>query len=609
MVNFIAYTGHTNNVDKMLQALKHNVYHHENSWQDSFCKLAALSCYTLPNEDKIPQPYQVEDWVVVADCRIDNREELAQVFKWDNFEDKADVEFIVEAFKVFGNQCCAHLIGDFVFVIYTISTRQIFAGRDHLGVRTLYYTLVNNNLVFSTEIKGVLAHSEVVKQWNEEFIAYDFSLVEYDKNLTLYQGIQMVPPGHFLEFKNSRISFTKYWDLSQVKKTTLTNQHEIEAEFKRLFFKAVKNRLRCVGNLGSEVSGGLDSTGIAAVALEQMEDKHKMFTYSFGKTQEAVSQNLHADDNDIVEEMCLKYDVANNWVIMRDDAMNVQDIVDLQLNVLDEPENNGVPLLSSYFLKHAKDNGVKMMFSGWAGDQVVTNTVGGFYDNLALRKKYVSLFIDIHRKHNFIKTVPRFVWYAIKNIDSNSQLKRYKKLNKSFVNYNVLNDAVNQKYKLYQQPSLRFHLKNKINIQEYFVRNLLHSGIHNRTIMHFLLGKHFGVEYRFPMLDVPLIEFNYSLPLEAIAYQGKNRYLFSKIIKPYVPAKTVNMKKSRFPTAPFAPTFTKKIFKEAIDLVRQNQTPVFQSFFNAEKITRFENNPNDNARDVKKLLFYSLKIR
>ena len=431
MVNFIGYTGDTNNVDKMLHTLKHNVYHHENSWQDSFCKLAALSCYTLPNEDKIPQPYAVEDWVVVADCRIDNREELAQVFKWDNFEDKADVEFIIEAFKIFGNQCCTHLIGDFVFVIYTISTRQIFAGRDHFGVRPLYYTLANNNLVFSTEIKGVLAHSEVVKQWNEEFIAYDFSLVEYDKNLTLYQGIQLVPPGHFLEFKNSQISCTKYWDLSQVKKTTLTNQQEIEAEFKRLFFKAVKNRLRCVGNLGSEVSGGLDSTGIAAVALEQMEDKHKMFTYSFGKTQEAVSQNLHADDNDIVEEMCLKYDVANNWVIMRDDAMNVQDIVDLQLNVLDEPENNGVPLLSSYFLKHAKDNGVKMMFSGWAGDQVVTNTVGGFYDNLALQKKYVSLFKDIHRKHNFIKTVPRFVWYAIKNIDSNSQLKRYKKLNKS----------------------------------------------------------------------------------------------------------------------------------------------------------------------------------
>ena len=130
-------------------------------------------------------------------------------------------------------------------------------------------------------------------------------------------------------------------------------------EFKRLFFKAVKNRLRCIGNIGAEVSGGLDSTGIAAVALEQMDDRTKMFTYSFGKTQEELAKNLHKDDNDVVEEMCVKYGVANNWLIMRDDSLDLQDIINLQLNVLDEPDNNGVPLLSSYFLKQAKNKNKK----------------------------------------------------------------------------------------------------------------------------------------------------------------------------------------------------------------------------------------------------------
>ncbi len=609
MVNFTGYTGNNDDLDTMLQTLQHNVFDFKNSWNDSYFKIGALTCFTLPNEDKFPQPYHFDDCVIVADCRIDNREELAKVFDWENFEQKADIEFIVEAFKLFGNQCCNHLLGDFAFVIYNQINQQIFAGRDHLGVRTFYYTLVNNNLIFSTEIKSLLAHKDVDKVWNDEFIAHDFSLVEYPKNLTLYKNVFLLSPGHFLEFKNSEINITCYWDLSNVKKTTLTNQNEIEAEFKRLFFKAVKNRLRCIGNIGAEVSGGLDSTGIAAVALEQMDDRTKMFTYSFGKTQEELAKNLHKDDNDVVEEMCVKYGVANNWLIMRDDSLDLQDIINLQLNVLDEPDNNGVPLLSSYFLKQAKNKNVKIMFSGWAGDQVVTNTVGGFYDNLAAQKKYISLFKDIQRKHSFTKSVPRFIWYAIKNLNSNSAKKKYIKQNKNFVNSNLLNDEINHKYKLYLQPSVRYHLKNKTNIQDYLIRNLMHSGIHKRTVMHFLIGKHYGIEYRFPMLDVPLLEFNYSLPLEAIAFKGKTRYLFKKIIKPYVPAKTIEIHKSRFPTAPFAPTFSDKIFKGAMDIAQQNESKIFNSFFNREKMNRFAQNSNENVRYAKTILFYSLKIK
>jgi asparagine synthase (glutamine-hydrolysing) len=609
MVNFVGYTGENNDVERMLNTLKHNVHHYENSWADSFCKLAALSCYTLPYENSITQPYVIDDLVIVADCRIDNREELAKLFNWNDFEQKADVEFIAEAFKIFGNRCSEKLLGDFVFVIYTISTQQLFIARDQLGVRTLYYSLVNQNLIFSTEIKGILAHSDVLQKWNEEFIAYDFSLVEYDKNLTLYKDIYLLPPGHCLEFKNSEISVTKYWDLSNIKNSKLTNQNEIEAEFKRLFFKAIKNRLRVIGNIGAEVSGGLDSTGISAVALEQMDNKDKMYTYSFGKTQEDLAQNIQSDDNDIVEELCAKYGITKNWVIMRDDSMSLKDIVDLQTNVLDEPEKNGVPTLSSYFLKHAYQNNVKVMFSGWGGDQAVTLTVSGFYDNLALKKKYIKLFKDINRKHKIVKAVPRFIWYALKNINSNRFKKLNQKLNRKFVNDNVLNNEINKKYKLYLQPSLRYHLKNKTNIQDYIIRNLMHYGIHNRTIMHVLLGKHFGVEYRFPMLDVPLIEFIYSLPIDAISYKGRTRYLFSKMIQPYVPAKTISVRKSRISTAPFSKMFTQKIFKDAMDLVQQNQSPEFYSYFNPSKISQFGKYPNENGREVKKLLFYSLKIK
>lgn len=609
MLNFLGYTGDSSSIEPLFFSLQSNAFDRKNLWQNPNFKIAVSECFTLPQDILTPQPYIWDNYVLIADCRIDNREELAQIFNWEEVDTKADIEYIAQAFKLWGRDCAKKLLGDFVFLIYETQSEEILVFRDHFGVRPFYYCQKNNNLIFSSEIKGVLAHPLVEKKWNERFIAHDFSSVENPKNTTLYEGVLILPPASFLSFKNGELFIEKYWQLEDIPLKSRMDIGEIEKTITKLFFKAVKNRLRTSGNIGAEVSGGLDSTGIAAVALEQLEDKSKFYTYSFGKTTEDVQNNLHRDDNDIVADLCKKYGVERNWEIMREDTLQLKDLIYLLDKVYDEPDRNGVPLLSSYFIKKGAEKGVKVMFSGWAGDQIVTNTVSGFYDNYGLQKKYKQLWKDIRRKHSFYKAIPRTVWYAVKNLNSKRTLNFYSHQNKLTIQQNVLQSSVNEKYKLHLQPSLRYHLKNAINIQDYYKLNIGHFGIQQRTVHHFLTGKHYGVEYRFPMLDVLLIEFIYSLPLEYTAINGQPRYWFSKIIRPYVPAKTVNMRKSRFATAPFAPNFFSKIFQPAVDVALNNEADDFNRFFDKTKIQKFAQNSEENKRLVKVLLFYALKMK
>ena len=104
---------------------------------------------TLPFKDK-------SGLIITADARIDNREELADQLKIDNSPENSDSQFILEAYKKWGDKCPEKLLGDFAFAIWDIGEQKLFCARDHMGIKSFYYYLTDEHLFFATEIRHFL---------------------------------------------------------------------------------------------------------------------------------------------------------------------------------------------------------------------------------------------------------------------------------------------------------------------------------------------------------------------------------------------------------------------------------------------------------------------
>ena len=164
--------------------------------------------------ETLPLSRSNDSLVITADARIDNREELCSLLGLKDkltFNQTPDSEFILAAYEKWGENCVEKLLGDFSFVIYDSIKKQLFCGRDHFGVKPLYYFLSDRLFVFGSEIKAILAIKEVPNCLNEVKIA-DFMLEMFeDKTRTFYQNIFRLPPAHTLIVNREEVRLKRYW--------------------------------------------------------------------------------------------------------------------------------------------------------------------------------------------------------------------------------------------------------------------------------------------------------------------------------------------------------------------------------------------------------------
>ncbi|MFZ9956417.1 MAG: PqqD family peptide modification chaperone [Flavobacteriales bacterium] len=607
MSSIYGYTGDKEVQKQMSDALRHWQPNRENVFHSNEITLGALELYKTPECPLIPQPYVYKEFTIVADCRIDNREELSREFGISDISKHSDIEFIARAFEKYREEAPKHLIGDFAFVVWDELKKQIFAATDHYGVRTLYYSLVNNAFVFASEIKGILAYPEFKKEFNEAYVISEFSALQIPKQDTFYKHLFLLTAGNYLIYKNGKIEVKQYYILGDRKVSVPSTVLEQEAEFNRLAVQSVRVRLRSYKKIGAEVSGGLDSTGIAAVAMELLGKGHPFYSYCYGKPDFSVSEHDQKDDTHIVRELCVKYGIEQYFTIVNESNLNPQELLKVMCEVYDDVESNGVPLFTASFLPHAQKNDVGIMLSGWAGDQVVTNTCGGFPEPLAHERRYLELWNDIYRRHSFWGSVARFGYIALKCWNPkgfyNVNLKKQREQLKHF----PLKKEYIAKYHLDQLPGLRFELKSCTDIQTYRLRNFTHKGIQKRTCDHVLMGKHFGIDYRFPMIDLRLVEYINSLPFSTVAPRGKTRYLYQKFVAPFVPQELIRVHKSRVPTTPFAFAYMKANLPYFKEQFKTNNQGLFSDLVDSSYIN--DDGEKANHREYLRMYFFAKKMR
>ncbi len=232
------------------------------------------------------QPLSNEDGTVwlVYNGEIYNYKDLRDrlLERGHRFRTNSDTEVIIHLYEEYGRNCVDHLRGMFAFVIWDEQQRRLFAARDRLGIKPLYYRLTDTEFIFASEIKSILEFPGVHRKLNRaalpEYLAFGYISGEE----TLFCGIHTLPPGHWLEINESgKTSIHEYWDLRSSSAEEGHPEGFYVQKYRTLFEESVSSHLMSDVPLGVFLSGGLDSSAVAAVAAKFCREPLQTFSVGY----------------------------------------------------------------------------------------------------------------------------------------------------------------------------------------------------------------------------------------------------------------------------------------------------------------------------------------
>ena len=252
-------------VERMISALGHRGPDGTSTWSSGPAALAHAALWTTPESRREILPLVGGSGnVIVADARLDNRQELLAALRVVATE-VGDGELILRAYESWGDGCVSRLIGDFAFAIWDSRSRSLFCARDHIGVKPFYYHRAPTGFVFGSEIKALLTDPSVPYRLNEDRVADHLVGFFGNRTSTFYRDIDRLPAGHTLTVSRAGVRLRPYWSFDDRRQLGLGSDEAYAEAFRECFAEAVRSRLR--GNhVGCLLSGGLDTSSIVGTA-------------------------------------------------------------------------------------------------------------------------------------------------------------------------------------------------------------------------------------------------------------------------------------------------------------------------------------------------------
>lgn len=469
---------------------------------------------------------------VVANARLDNREALFQLLQQVPDSKIADGLLIGLLYQRLGIELLQHLLGDFAFIIWDEAQQQLIAACDHFGVKNLFYGDCDLGLMVTNEHKALLTASGVDNRINPDYLVKQWLTAADTGYISPCIGIKSIPPAHYLLASRDGVSCHRYWQLASREYPEFSSREQSIAGLRQRFEVAVRRRLITDFTLGAELSEGLDSPAICAVAAKNIAPK-PVLSFSY----ECEPPNSHNAQTyaDILDFVAMYDNIRPQW---RETAP-VQSEAKLTRLI---SADFGAPMPSSgQWLERyplIRNAGVRTLLSGWGGDHCVTGYAEFFEDELLQNSDLISLLSVLKRKHlrgrgaHPLKAFARLVLkyktpgvYRRLVLNKNPFVKHYNRLPEiQPVHKRWLSEA---DLAATMEFSQQFDL---LSVKQRDWRELFTIGVHWRLIGSEVVGRYFQIDYRFPMLDKELVEYVYSMPSAFKVWRGVERAMFRDAI-------------------------------------------------------------------------------
>lgn len=362
-------------LERMSAALSHRGPDASGVWTEKHAGMIHRMLWTTPESlvETLPLTSACRRFVITAEARIDNRGELlaALGFAGQTNREIADSEIILAAYQKWGDRCPEHLLGDFAFAIWDNQNQTLFCARDHFGAKPFYYYSSSRIFAFASEIKGLLCLPDVPREINEIRVADYLASMHEDTTATFYSNILRLPPAHCATVSREGVRLRRYWSLDASREVRLGSDEEYAEAFRELFFESVRCRLRSAFPIGSELSGGLDSSSVTSTAYTLLsQDEDKTLT-TFSAVYDKVSE---CDERPFINAVIDGKHVKSHY--FAGDSVGPLTDIDRMLRYQDEPFF--APHLFVSWALNAKihEQGIRVLLDGFDGDSVLSYGFG-----------------------------------------------------------------------------------------------------------------------------------------------------------------------------------------------------------------------------------------
>lgn len=270
-------------VRRMLKS--QDLYGHQSAqWSDGDISLGRHLFKILPedNRDLGPQLGGDGTLVLAADVRLDNRDELATRLgiSGPSLRSMPDSAVLMRALEAWGEDAVGRLVGDFAFALWDSRKRSLLLARDYVGQRPLHYHRGRDFFAFASMPKGLHALPEIPLAPDTDAVAEFIALLPETGTGSFFKGIERVQPGHMLRVGRGAVSEHRYW-VPPTSVLRLKDDREYEEAVRVEMDRAVASRLRGAdGKVGAHLSGGLDSSTVAATAARLMKERGSVVGYT-----------------------------------------------------------------------------------------------------------------------------------------------------------------------------------------------------------------------------------------------------------------------------------------------------------------------------------------
>jgi asparagine synthase (glutamine-hydrolysing) len=470
------------------------------------------------------------------------------------YDTHCDTEAILHLYEEYGSRVVDHLRGMFAFAIWDKEKRELFIARDRLGVKPLYYVHANDgSLYFASEIKSLLEARAVKPEVNFRALPDHFANHSTSGEETLFLGVHRLLPGHTLVWRDGEVNIEKYWDVQFVSESSEERRSDKDYidEWRELFRESVRLRLMADVPLGMFLSGGIDSSAIAAMMSGLVSEPIKTFTVAFAERE--------ANELDYARLVAKTFKTDHYETIV-----SPQQFFDALPKLIwheDEPLAHvaSVPL---YFVSRLAQKHVKVVLTGEGSDELL----GGYERyrktiyNMSLGTRYQGITSDAMR---------RSVRRKIESLPRTSIMRR--KLTRTFLclpsdlesiyfdNFAVFPRAMQEKLFTPATQERTGELDPYRDIRRYLSQTdattvldqLLFAD--TKTYLHELLMKQdqmsmaASIESRVPFLDHKLVEFTARLPQRLKIRGWTTKYILRESMKGILPDAIITRRKMGFP--------------------------------------------------------------
>ena len=574
MCGICGYVSEKNiNIEEMNKSVAHRGPDNQEFFREKDIGLGhtRLSILDLSEESNQPMVSRNGKYVLVYNGEIYNFMELKKELQTLDviFKKESDTEVVLEGFEVCGVELFEKLNGMFAFSIYDKELNKMYIVRDRFGVKPLYYYSYNNDFLFASEIKSLLASDIIEKKLSYqglyEYLHFATTLGE----TTFYENIKKLEPGHYIEYNLDKKTFKieKYKLNYEVKESKDSLEDAIE-NIRELFEASVKRQLVSDVPIGIFLSGGIDSTAITAYATKHYKGKVKTFSAGF---------DFDKGDNELPNAKFIAEYFGTEHKELHIKGDNIVDILEDVNHYFDQPFGDAanIPL---YLMSKELKGKEKVVLQGDGGDELFA----GYHR-----------YIRLHHYKSF-KFISKFFFLLKKFIPKSSS--KYKGLRFLFA-LNQKDPSKEMAYILSQEmfdedPADYFSKEVKSKLKsvnpfkryQYFYKKFKHLDPVNRALytdINIILPDLYfekvdratmanSLEVRVPFLDNELAEYAMSLPSKYKVRGKEKKYLLKKAFDGVVPDKILYGPKKGF-GVPFQYWLRTSMKDFMLDTIRDSQ--------------------------------------